>query len=97
MNKLHLDGSVCERNILRFTPAGVPVLDIELHCLSQVIEAGVARRVEFTIPARAAGALTDAVQRLALGHLMRFEGFLAPLKRQSRTLIFHITDLQDIT
>ncbi|KKB62629.1 hypothetical protein WM40_16150 [Robbsia andropogonis] len=96
MNRLQLDGTVLERGTLRYTPAGVPVLDLKLHCVSEVEEAGFSRRVEVVVPARVAGGLTDALQRLALDRSMRFAGFLAPLKQQSRTLIFHITDLQDI-
>lgn len=96
MNRLQLDGTVLERGTLRFTPAGVAVLDIKLHGVSQVEEAGFSRRVEVVVPSRVAGGLTDTLQRLALDKPMRFTGFLAPLKQQSRTLIFHITDLQDI-
>ncbi len=96
MNRLQLDAAVVEREILRYTPAGIPILSVLLQHQSSVTEAGRARQVEMTMPAMVAGTLTDAVQRLELGVVVRFEGFLALKRQNARTLVFHITELQDI-
>lgn len=96
MNRLELDAAVVEREIVRYTPAGIPMLGVVLQHASRVTEAGVARQVEMTLPGVAAGTLTDALQRLELGKTVRFGGFLALRRRNARTLVFHITELQDI-
>ena len=96
MNHLQIDAAVVEREILRYTPAGIPILAVLLQHQSSVTEAGLARQVEMSLPAVVAGTLTDAVQRLALGEIVRMHGFLAPKRRNTRTLVFHITELQDI-
>jgi len=96
MNRLQLDAAVVEREIVRYTPAGIPMLGVVLQHQSSVTEAGLTRQVEMTLSALVAGALTDAVQGLALGQVVRLSGFLAPKHRNARTLVFHITELQDI-
>ena len=96
VNDLQIDAAVVEREILRYTPAGIPILAVLLQHQSSVTEAGLARQVEMSLPAVVAGSLTDAVQRLALGEVVKMRGFLAPKRRNTRTLVFHITELQDI-
>jgi len=95
-NRLQLVASLIEREALRYTPAGVPILGMTLQHRSEVVEAGVRRQVEMTLTAIAAGTLSGQLERRELGYVARFAGFLAPLRRNTRTLIFHITELQDI-
>jgi primosomal replication protein N len=95
-NRLHLVASVIEREPVRYTPAGVPIVNCVLQHESQVVEAGVSRRVELTIPALAAGDISGKVAACALGVDARFAGFLAKKRRHAKTLVFHITALQDI-
>jgi primosomal replication protein N len=96
MNRLELVATVMEREMVRYTPAGIPMLGVLLQHQSSVTEAGRARQVQMTLPALVAGGLVDAVQRLDLGSPIRFSGFLAPKRQNARTLVFHITELQDI-
>jgi primosomal replication protein N len=96
VNRLLLDAAVVEREILRYTPAGIPMLGVLLQHRSDVTEAGMTRQVDMTVPGLVAGSLTDAVQRLELGRVVRLGGFLALKRRNARTLVFHITELQDI-
>jgi primosomal replication protein N len=96
VNQLQLDAAVVEREILRYTPAGIPMLEVLLQHRSEVIEAGLTRQIDMTVPALVAGTLSGSVQRLELGRFVRMTGFLAPKRRNARTLVFHITELQDI-
>jgi primosomal replication protein N len=96
VNQLQLYAAVIEREPVRYTPAGVPVLNCTLSHCSQAVEAGVARQVEITIPAIAAGELSGALAVRALGCIAHFSGFLARLRRNSRTLVFHITELHEL-
>jgi len=96
MNRLQLDAAVVEREPVRYTPAGVPIVSCTLQHRSQVVEAGITRQVDLTIPALVAGELSGKFETCELGYTARFAGFLAQRHRNARTLVFHITELQDI-
>lgn len=95
-NRLHLVASVIEREPVRYTPAGVPIVNCVLQHESEVIEAGISRRIELTIPALAAGEISGKVAACRLGVDAHFAGFLARKHRNAKTLVFHIIALQDI-
>ena len=96
MNRFELDASVVERETLRYTPAGIPILGCTLHHRAEVVEAGIARQVEMTLQAVAAGELSGSLGAREFGRPARFSGFLAPRRRNAKALVFHITALQDI-
>ena len=92
MNELSLVASILERDILRYTPAGIPIVSATLQHGSQQTEAGIARQVEFEIPALAAGEISGRFAHAELGAAHRFTGFLARKSRHSKALVFHIID-----
>ena len=92
MNQLQVVAQICERDVLRYTPAGVPIVTATLLHSSQQMEAGVARLVEFEIPALAAGEISGRFSQAELGAAHRFTGFLAKKNRNSKSLVFHIID-----
>lgn len=96
MNRLQLTASVVEREPVRYTPAGVPIASCTLHHRTEVVEAGIPRQVEMTLAAVAAGAASGKLESTAMGVETLFTGFLAKKNRNARTLVFHITELQDI-
>lgn len=96
MNRLQLTASVVEREPVRYTPAGVPIASATLQHRTEVVEAGIARQVELTIPAVAAGEASGRLEACEMGVERLFTGFLAKKHRNARTLVFHITALQDI-
>jgi len=55
-----------------------------------------ARQIEMTLAALAAGEISGRIANLALGEPMRFTGFLAPRNRNAKSLVFHITELLEI-
>ena len=81
-----------EREALRYTPAGIAKLNARLSHGSEAIEAGHARQLEFELPVRFAGAIAARADRLALGEQLLVTGFLAPRRRQSKSLVLHVTD-----
>ena len=81
---------------MRYTPAGIPVLTVKLLHSSQQIEVGTPRLVEFEMPAIAAGEIGKRLEQLELGAVFRFIGFLARRNRNSRSLVFHITEFKNI-
>jgi primosomal replication protein N len=96
-NQLELVASVAEREILRYTPAGVPIVSAMLLHESEQVEAGVARKVEFEIAALAAGEISGRFNLVELGNSYRFTGFLTRKSRNSKSLVFHIIDFSLLT
>lgn len=92
MNRLVLDGQIVERGQTRYTPAGLPALDLKLKHESEVSEDGQPRKVSMEIRAVAIGAVTRPVNALALGTPAGFAGFLAA-SRNGKGLVFHVTEV----
>ncbi len=93
MNRVLLSGSVLQRSAPRYTPAGLPALDLVLQHQSEVEQAGHPRRVSLEIKALAIGDITVALQGLPLGSEARFAGFLASA-RNGRGWLFHVTEVE---
>jgi len=92
-NRFELTATLVERAALRFTPAGLPALDLRLAHESVVVEDGQPRKVSMEIKALAIGAISRTMQALALGQVGRYAGFLTSTRNQ-RGLLFHITSVQ---
>lgn len=86
--------SIVEREPLRYTPAGIPIVSAKLLHGSEQIEAGVSRQIDLEIAAIAAGEISGRFNRAELGAKFRFAGFLARKHRNSKSLVFHITDFE---
>ncbi len=67
-----------------------------LHASEQV-EASIGRRVEFEMVALAAGQTAEMLERAELGQVFRFCGFIARKNRNSKALVFHLTDFETIS
>ena len=95
MNRLVLDATLVERAALRYTPAGLPALDLSLKHESTVTEDGQPRKVSMEMRALAIGAVTQVLVPLALGTAALFGGFLTST-RNGRGLLFHITSVEPL-
>jgi primosomal replication protein N len=93
-NHCKIVATIAEREILRYTPAGVPIVSAVLLHSSQQNEAGVPRSVEFEIAAIAAGEISGRFSQAELGGTFQFTGFLARKSRNSKSLVFHLTDFE---
>ena len=94
MNQLRLAAILAERDVLRYTPAGIPIVTAKLLHGSEQVEAGIPRQVEFEIAALAAGEISGRFNRAELGKTYMFTGFLARKNRNSKGLVFHIIDFE---
>ena len=93
MNRVVLQATLVQRQAMRYTPAGLPALDLSLAHSSTVSEDGQPRQVSFEIRAVAIGGVTRSLQPLPLGSTGRFGGFLTS-QRNGRGLLFHITEVE---
>jgi primosomal replication protein N len=91
-NRVELSGVLIEREALRYTPAGIAMLNARLGHASEALEAGLPRQLDFEIAVRFAGSIATRADRLALGAPVVVSGFLAPRRRQSKSLVLHVTD-----
>ena len=95
MNRVELTAHISERKALRYTPAGLPALDLVLEHESTVTEAQQSRKVKLDIKAVALGPMAEQLNRMEAGKAFRLTGFLgAP--RNGRGVLLHITELHDI-
>ena len=89
MNQTVLSARIAEANALRYTPAGIPALDLRLEHESEALEAGQARQVKLQLKAVAFGTDAETLARQAIGSQYRFTGFLAA-PRGGKHPVLHI-------
>jgi primosomal replication protein N len=94
VNQLKVVATVVEKSVLRYTPAGIPIATATLIHDSKQEQAGGQRQVEFEVPAIAAGEISKQFLEIELGVSMIFTGFLARKNRNSKSLVFHVTEFQ---
>ena len=93
VNQLVLTACVAELGALRFTPAGLPAVDLRLEHESTMTEAAQPRQVKAALKAVAFGAVAERLARQGMGSLWRFQGFLAT-PRNGKHPVLHIQDFQ---
>ena len=89
MNQVKLTARIAEASPLRYTPAGIPALNLVLEHESDIVESGTTRQVKLTVRALAFGALAETTGQLELGKPQLFTGFLINA-RTSKSIVFHI-------
>jgi len=95
MNRLLLSATLVERAALRYTPAGLPALDLGLKHESQLSEDGQPRKVSMEMRAVAIGAVTKRLLATELGSAGLYAGFITSA-RNGRGLLFHITSVEPV-
>jgi primosomal replication protein N len=93
VNKLVITACIAEIDALRYTPAGLPALNMKLDHESEIQEAGQARQVKTSMKAVAFGALAERLVRQAIGSAWKFTGFLAT-PRNGKNVVFHVQEFQ---
>jgi len=81
---------------MRYTPAGLPALDVRLEHVSRVEEAGQQREVKANLKSVALGTVAERMAQQALGSEWQFTGFLAS-PRNSKNVVLHIQNFQSIS
>jgi primosomal replication protein N len=95
LNQTILDARIAEAKAMRYTPAGLPALDLTLEHESEALEAGLRRQVKVEIRAVAFGAHAETLARQAIGSGFRFTGFLAA-PRHGKHPVLHIQSFQQV-
>ncbi len=92
MNQLRIRGKAVAKSALRYTPAGVAVLEASFEHEGTVTEDAGERALAFEFSAIALGAVAQAIDREPLGTPMVLEGFIAPRTRRTTRLVMHVTE-----
>jgi primosomal replication protein N len=92
-NHLVLSACIAELDALRFTPAGLPALNMKLEHESTVQEMGQTRQVSAAVKAVAFGAIAERLVKQAIGSSWRFTGFLTT-PRNGKQLVLHVQEFQ---
>ena len=79
-----MDGQLTELDSLRYTPAGVPRIEMKIRHASTRDEAGAQRQVQCEVPALALGEAAQQAALLKVGQLVKAEGFLAQRSKIGR-------------
>jgi primosomal replication protein N len=91
-NALVITARWVERGAVRYTPAGLPAVDLTLEHLSTTLEAGSPRRVELKLKAVALGPVVQRVQAMPTECPAHWSGFLAPT-RNGKGVTMHVTQV----
>ena len=78
---------------MRYTPAGLPALNLRLEHESSVLEAGQPRQVKAVVKAVAFGANAERLAKQLVGSVWRFSGFVAT-PNHGKSLVFHIQEFR---
>jgi len=83
-----------ERGQLRYTPAGVPVIEFRVGHVSEQQEAGNPRRVECDMPCVAVGPPALMLKTADPGMALEIEGFLAARSLKQKSVVLHVTHIE---
>jgi primosomal replication protein N len=96
-NSFTLQGALIERDALRHTPAGMPVLRGGLQHLSQQIENGMPREVRLELDFVMLGDQARLLAVAPLGTALIAQGFMAARSAKSRQAVMHINSIEFVT
>ncbi len=79
---------------MRYTPAGIPVIEFRLVHASEQEEAGAKRKVECEMPCIALGTPAQLLDGAKPGDGLRIGGFLAAKSLKNRSAVLHVNKIE---
>lgn len=93
-NRTELAGRLLERGSLRYTPAGIPVIEFRITHASEQIEAEVWRSVECELACVAVGVPALLLKESLSGMALIVRGFLAARSLKQKSPVLHVTMIE---
>ena len=87
-----LTACIAELEGLRYTPAGIPALNLKLEHASSIQVSGQEQQVKASMKAKAFGTLAERLAVQAVGSVWKFTGHLAS-PRNGKQVYLHIQDI----
>ncbi len=89
-NQTVICGNIVKLGILRYTPAGVAVIEFEISHASHQMEAGVSRQVTCDVFAVALGQMALTISGIKTGSMVKLTGFITKKSRNNQQLVLHV-------
>jgi len=93
-NRCEFGGRLVERSALRYTPAGVPVIECRIAHRSEQIEADCPRHVECELACLAVGSPALLLKDAPPGTLLAVSGFLAAKSLRQAMPVLHVLTIE---
>lgn len=93
-NRIVLSGKILAIDPLRYTPAGIPALNLILGHSSRQVEAGMERDVECEMQLVVLGELAQQTAHCKVEDGIKVQGFLARKSRKSTHLVLHANRIE---
>ena len=81
---------------MRYSPAGIPVVEFSLGHTSRQEEAAEQRKVECEVPCLLLGLQASLLNTATLGAPLTVSGFLAAKSLKNRALVLHVIEIEFI-
>jgi primosomal replication protein N len=95
-NQTVICGKIIKLGVLRYTPAGVAVIDFTINHASRQIEAGITRQVLCEIFAVALGQMAITISDFKTDTMVKLTGFLNRKSRNNHQLVLHVNNIVQI-
>ncbi len=95
-NEVVIDGRLLKRSALRYTPAGIPAVDLLVGHSSIQREAGGEREARCEIEAVALGEMAVKLSAAKLNQSLQIGGFLTRHSVGNRKLVLHIVNAEPL-
>ena len=92
VNLLQLTARIEQVYPMRYTPAGLPAIDVVLAHESEVTDAGTPRQIKLSLRALAFGTSAETLAKASLDAEWGFSGFMGQ-SRNGKGVVFHIQDI----
>lgn len=93
-NTVVLGGAILAQDVLRYTPAGLAVIELRLHHQSSQLEDCHPVKTEFEFRLWGAGIIAQELSVMAVGQRLQCRGFLAHPSRHSRQWVLRVQAYQ---
>ena len=87
-------GKILEKEDLRYTPAGIPIVNFKIGHESEQIEAGGKRQVQCEVNSVAFDKVAQGISKLKIDDSVQLEGFLSRKSRMSTHLVLHVNKFE---
>jgi primosomal replication protein N len=95
VNRLELVAKIDSISNLRYSPAGIPVLDFMLIHESTVVEADKSRIIQLKLKSIAIGILAEKVCNFQPGSTWFFNGFLSS-SQNLKSITYHVQEIHTV-
>jgi len=93
-NQVKISGVLVNKQPIRYTPAGIPLLSFALQHQSEQIEAGMRRQVLCELMVVALGHLALEIAKISEASQVIASGFLAKRSLKSSQLVLHLNKIE---